>query len=292
MADDKTHVDAITGTATTGHDWDGIRELNTPLPRWWLWTFYLTIVWSIGYWVVYPTWPLVSSYTSGVFGWQSRDAVARDLDALKAQRAPMTNRLAAASLAEITADPALADFARAQGRPAFAENCAPCHGAGGGGAKGYPNLNDDDWLWGGKLEDLQQTIAFGVRSGNAKGRESLMPAFGRDGMLKHPEIVNVANYVRSLSNQATRPGANLSEGKKIFADNCAVCHGPDGKGNREYGAPNLADGIWLFGSDEATIIDVITNSRNGVMPAWAGRLDPVTIKALTVYVHTLGGGEK
>jgi cytochrome c oxidase cbb3-type subunit III len=292
MADDKVHVDAITGTATTGHDWDGIRELNTPLPRWWLWLFYATIVWGVGYWVVYPAWPLVSSYTAGVFGWQSRDAVARDLDALKAQRAPMTNRLAAASLAEITADPALADFARAQGRPAFAENCAPCHGAGGGGAKGYPNLNDDDWLWGGKLEDLQQTIAFGVRSGNAKGRESQMPAFGRDGMLKHPEIVNVANYVRSLSNLATRPGANLSEGKKIFADNCAVCHGPDGKGNREYGAPNLTDGISLFGSDEATIIDVITNSRGGVMPAWAGRLDPVTIKALTVYVHTLGGGEK
>jgi cytochrome c oxidase cbb3-type subunit 3 len=292
MADTKPHVDPVTGTATTGHDWDGIRELNTPLPRWWLWALYLTIVWAIGYWVVYPAWPLVSSYTTGAFGWQSRAAVATDLNDLKAQRAPMTTRLAAASLTEIAADPTLGDFARAQGRSAFAENCAPCHGAGGGGAKGYPNLNDDDWLWGGKLSDLHQTIEFGVRSGNAKARESQMPAFGKDGILKREEIVMVANFVRSLSGLATRHGADLGAGKKLFADNCAACHGETGKGNRELGAPNLTDGIWLFGSSEAAIIETITNSRGGVMPAWAGRLDPVTVKALAFYVHSLGGGEK
>jgi cytochrome c oxidase cbb3-type subunit 3 len=292
MADEKAHVDAFTGTATTGHEWDGIRELNTPLPRWWLWTFYLTILWSIGYWVVYPAWPLVSSYTVGTFGWQSRGAVARDLDELKTQRAPMTNKLAAASLSGIAADPTLADFARAQGRSAFVENCAPCHGAGGGGAKGYPNLNDDDWLWGGKIEQLHETIEFGVRSGHAKARESQMPAFGKDGMLKRDEIVNVANYVRSLSGLSTRTGADLSAGKKLFAENCNTCHGEDGKGNKELGAPNLTDGIWLFGSSEAAIVEVITNSRGGVMPAWTGRLDPVTIKALAFYVHSLGGGEK
>ena len=289
---DKTHVDAVTGTATTGHVWDGIRELNTPLPRWWLWLFYITIVWAVGYWIVYPAWPLVSSFTTGMLGWYSRAAVVTDLNELKTLRAPMTEKLAATPLVDIKNDQATADFAYAQGRSSFRENCGPCHGAGGGGAKGYPNLNDNDWLWGGTLEQIRETIEFGVRSGHAKAHESQMPAFGRDGMLKPDEIVTVANYVRSLSNLATRPGTDLAAGKKIYADICALCHGPEGKGNKEFGAPNLTDGIWLFGSDEATIIEVITNSRGGVMPAWGGRLDPVTIKALAYYVHTLGGGEK
>jgi cytochrome c oxidase cbb3-type subunit III len=292
MADQKPHVDAFTGTATTGHVWDGIRELNTPLPRWWLWLFYITIVWAIGYWIVYPAWPLVSSFTTGAFGWHSRTAIVTDLEELKTKRAPMNTRLAATALGDIKSDQALADFAYAQGRSVFRENCGPCHGAGGGGAKGYPNLNDNDWLWGGTLEQIQQTIEFGVRSGDAKGHESQMPAFGRDGMLKRDEIVIVANYVRSIANLSTRASASLAAGKKLFADNCAVCHGDEGKGNKELGAPNLTDGIWLFGSDEAALIEVITNSRGGVMPAWAGRLDPVTIKALAYYVHTLGGGEK
>jgi cbb3-type cytochrome c oxidase subunit III len=160
---DKHETDAITGTATTGHVWDGIRELNTPLPRWWLWLFYATIIWSMGYWIVYPSWPLVSSYTTGMFNWSSREAVVSDLDALKAQRGPMVAKLAAASLQEIVADPQLLEFARAQGRPAFGENCAPCHGAGGGGSKGYPNLNDNDWIWGGKLDEIAETIRHGIR---------------------------------------------------------------------------------------------------------------------------------
>jgi cytochrome c oxidase cbb3-type subunit III len=292
MAADKTEVDTITGTATTGHEWDGIRELNTPLPRWWLWLFYLTIVWAIGYWIVYPSWPLLSSFTAGTFGWNSRTAIVSDLNELKAMRAPMTAKLEATALAGIKSDQALADFTYAQGRSSFRENCGPCHGAGGGGAKGYPNLNDNDWLWGGTLEQIRETIEFGVRSGHAKARESQMPAFGRDGMLKADEIVAVANYVRALASLSTRPGTDLTAGKKLYADNCAVCHGPDGKGNKELGAPNLTDGIWLFGADEAAVVEVITNSRGGVMPAWAGRLDPMTIKALTFYVHSLGGGEK
>jgi cytochrome c oxidase cbb3-type subunit 3 len=292
MATDKPHVDAVTGTATTGHEWDGIRELNTPLPRWWLWLFYITIVWGIGYMIAYPAWPLVSSFTGGVLGWHSRTAIVSDLNELKTMRAPMTAKLEATKLADIKSDQALADFTYAQGRSSFRENCGPCHGAGGGGAKGYPNLNDNDWLWGGSLEQIQHTIEFGVRSGHTKSHESQMPAFGKDGILKANEIVTVANYVRSLANLSTRPGTNLETGKKLYADNCAVCHGPDGKGNRELGAPDLTDGIWLFGSDEATLIDVIANARGGVMPAWAGRLDPMTIKALTFYVHNLGGGEK
>jgi cytochrome c oxidase cbb3-type subunit III len=292
MAIEHTDVDSVTGTATTGHEWDGIRELNTPLPRWWLWTLYLTIVWAVGYWVVYPAWPLVSSFTTGALGWSSRGEVASELNDLKSLRAPMNTKLAATRLGDIKTDQVLADFTYAQGRASFRENCGPCHGAGGGGAKGYPNLNDNDWLWGGTLEQIQQTIEFGIRSGHQKARESQMPAFGKDKMLKADEIVNVANFVRELARLNTRPGTDLAAGRKIYADNCAVCHGPDGKGNRELGAPDLTDGIWLFGSDEAAIIEIVTNSRSSVMPAWAGRLDPVTIKALTYYVHSLGGGEK
>jgi cytochrome c oxidase cbb3-type subunit 3 len=272
--------------------WDGIRELDTPLPRWWLWVFYATIVWAIGYWVVYPSWPLVSSYTRGVFNWQSREAVVGDLAALKAQRGPLMDKLAASSLGDILADPQMLDFARAQGRVAFRENCAACHGAGGGGAKGYPNLNDDDWLWGGRLDDIALTLRHGIRSTDGKTRSGSMPAFGREGMLKRAEIDVVADYVRSLSGLPVAAGADLAAGRKVFADDCATCHGVAAKGNREMGAPNLTDAIWLYGSDKATIVDGLVNGRGGVMPAWAGRLDETTIKALAVFVHTLGGGER
>jgi cytochrome c oxidase cbb3-type subunit 3 len=277
---------------TTGHEWDGISELNTPLPRWWLWLFYATIIWAIGFWIVYPAWPTLTSYTGGMFGWHSRSAVVTDLAALQAQRGPMMNKLAAASLQQIEATPELLDFARVAGRRAFADNCAPCHGAGAGGAKGYPNLNDNDWLWGGKLADIQQTITHGARSGDDAGRQGSMPDFGRQNMLKPEEISNVADYVRSLSGLKAESGADLKAGAKIFADNCAVCHGPDGKGNREVGAPNLTDQIWLYAPDKKTIMEGIYGGRGGVMPAWSGKLSDVTIKALTVYVHTLGGGEK
>jgi cytochrome c oxidase cbb3-type subunit 3 len=286
-----TKVDAVTGTATTGHEWDGIRELNTPLPRWWVWVFYATIVWSVGYWLVYPAWPLVQSYTTGLFGYTNRAQVETDLADLKKVRGDKAATLAAVPLADIARDPALLAFARAQGKAAFGDNCAACHGSGAAGSKGYPNLNDDDWLWGGTLEQIHETIQYGARSGHKKMREAQMPAFGRDGMLKRDEIVTLANTVRSLAGLPTRAGTDLATGKRLFADNCAVCHGDAAKGNQELGAPNLTDAIWLYGSDEATIIDTITNSRASVMPAWIDRLDPVTVKSLAIYVHTLGGGK-
>jgi cytochrome c oxidase cbb3-type subunit 3 len=285
-------IDKLTGTSTTGHEWDGIRELNTPLPRWWLWLFYMTIVWAVGYWIVYPAWPLISNSTQGVLHWHTRSAVVSDLAALRAQRGAMMEKLTAASLIDIAGDPQLLDFARAQGRVAFADNCAPCHGAGGGGGKGYPNLNDDDWLWGGKLTDIENTIIHGARAADDKGHQGNMPAFGRDNILKAPEISAAADFVRSLSGLPTEAGADLTLGKKVFADNCAVCHGPEGKGNREVGAPNLTDKIWLYGPDKQTIMEGIRNGRGGVMPNWGGRLPEATIKALTVYVYTFGGGEK
>ena len=290
MANEQKQIDKLTGTATTGHEWDGIHELNTPLPRWWLWTFYACILWAIGYWVVYPAWPLLTSATQGTFGWHSRSAVVGELEALKLVRGPMVDKLASTPLADIEKDQQLLDFTRAYGRAVFVDNCAPCHGAGGGGATGYPNLNDDDWLWGGKLADIAQTITYGARAGNDKGRQGNMPPFA--GVLKPNEISAVADYVRSLSGLPTEKGADLAIGKKVFADNCAVCHGPDGKGNRELGSANLTDKIWLYGPDKETIMEGVTKGHGGVMPAWGGRLSEPTIKALAVYVHTLGGGEK
>lgn len=284
-------VDTVSGMSTTGHEWDGIRELNNPLPRWWLWSFYACIVWSVGYWVVYPAWPLVSTYTSGMLGWNSREAVQGQLADLRAQRAAFAGKLEAASLQEIEQNPELLAFARAQGRAAFGDNCAPCHGAGGGGAKGYPNLNDDDWLWGGTLDQIHTTISHGARSADPNAHMGDMPAFGRDSILPRAEVLAAADYVRSIAGLPPAPDAQIEKGKEVFAANCAACHGAEGKGNAELGAPNLTDAIWLYGSDRATIVAGITNGRGATMPAWTGRLDEGTIKALTVYVHTLGGGQ-
>jgi cytochrome c oxidase cbb3-type subunit 3 len=290
--DHKAPVDPHTGKTTTGHEWDGIAELNTPLPRWWVWTFYATILWALGYWIVYPAWPLLFGATNGVIGWHSRSAVEQDIAGLQTLRGPMTAKLASASLAEIEKTPELLSFARAAGAAVFAINCAPCHGAGAQGSKGYPNLNGDRWLWGGTLEQIQQTITHGARwDTDSETHMSLMPAFGRDGLLKREEVLAVADFVRSLSGSPAEPGADLAKGKEVFAANCAICHGPEGKGNQEVGAPNLTGQIWLYGSDRAAIIERVTNGGGGVMPAWGAKLDATTIKALTVYVHALGGGQ-
>ncbi len=288
---DHSEIDRVSGKSTTGHEWDGIKELNTPLPRWWVYTFYLTILWAVGYWFVYPAWPLLTSYTGGLLHYSSRADVAVELANLEKIRGDKMVALGAASLADIERDPALLAMARARGKTVFGDNCAPCHGTGAAGAKGFPNLNDDDWLWGGSLDQIMQTIQYGARSGNSKGHEGQMLAFGKDGVLKQDQIFQVANYVRSLSGLPTSQGYKSAEGGKIFAENCVACHGEDGKGNQDLGAPNLTDKIWLYGSDEATIIETVTNGRAGVMPAWEGRLDPATIKAMAVYVHSLGGGK-
>jgi cytochrome c oxidase cbb3-type subunit 3 len=283
--------DHVSGRSTTGHEWDGIKELNTPLPRWWVITFYATILWAIGYWIVYPAWPLLWSHTTGIWNYSTRADVASELANLEKIRGDKMVALGAASLADIEKNPALLALARARGKTVFGDNCAPCHGTGGAGAKGYPNLNDDEWLWGGSLDQISQTIQFGIRSGHQKSHESAMLAFGKEGVLKADQIETVANYVRSLSGLPTSAGFDAAAGAKLFKDNCTSCHGDNGKGNQELGAPDLTDKIWLYGSDEATLIETIANGRAGVMPAWVGRLDPTTIKALTVFVHSLGGGK-
>lgn len=284
--------DAITGTATTGHEWDGIKELNTPLPRWWINVFYATILWSVGYWIVYPAWPLISSHTTGVFGYSSRADVAQELVDLKTKRGAQAAGLEKASLDDIKKSPDLSRIALAQGKAAFGDNCVPCHGVGGVGAKGYPNLVDDEWIWGGSLAEVEQTIQHGIRSTNDKDtRIGDMMAFGKQGILKKDEIEAVVDYARSLAKLDVAKTSDLAKGKELYATNCESCHGPDAKGNKDMGAPNLTDAIWLYGSDRASMIETVTNGRAGVMPAWTGRLDAVTIKSLTVYVNSLGGGK-
>jgi cytochrome c oxidase cbb3-type subunit III len=291
MHDDKIHVDAKTGKTTTGHDWDGIQELNTPLPRWWLWTFYATIVWSLAYCVVYPAWPTLSGGSTGMFDWHSRASVAEELAQLQTTRAPILKKLQDAKLEDIESNAELLSAARMVGGVAFANNCSACHGAGAQGAKGYPNLNDDDWIWGGRLGDIRMTIEHGVRwEADKETRSGAMPAFGRDGVLTPQQVSDVADFVRTM---ADLPDALAPEvvGEKLYNDNCAACHGVDGEGNSSMGAPSLFDRIWLYGSDKPTIVNRIVNGGGGVMPAWKDRLDDVTIKALTVYVHSLGGGK-
>ena len=289
MATNK-EVDSVSGTETTGHEWDGIKELNTPLPRWWLVIFYACIAWAIGYWVLMPAWPTLTGYTHGLLGYSQRAAVATALDKLKVQRAAEAANLDKTSLAQIVATPKLLDFAMAEGHSAFGDNCAPCHGSGAQGSNGYPNLNDDDWLWGGTLTDIQHTITVGVRSTSPDTRQSQMPAFGRDKILKPAQIDDLTEYVVHLSGRSADTKA-VARAKPLYETNCAACHGPDGKGSRMFGAPNLTDRIWLYGGTRADIRGQIVNGRGGVMPTWAGRLSPETIKSLAVYVHSLGGGE-
>jgi cytochrome c oxidase cbb3-type subunit 3 len=283
-------TDAVSGTETTGHEWDGIKELNTPLPRWWLWTFYATILWAVGYWIVMPAWPLVTSYTKGVLGHSSRAMVAERLAGARAAQGVYRERIEAASLEEIRADPELLEFAGAGGRSAFAVNCSQCHGLGAAGSVAYPNLNDDDWLWGGTLEQIALTVRVGVRSDHEEARVGDMPGFVRDEVLGREEVEEVAEYVLSLSGRSENPAA-AKRGAVLFEENCVACHQEGGMGNREVGAPNLADGIWLYGGEREALTDIIGQGRAGVMPAWSTRLDPATIKQLAVYVHSLGGGE-
>ncbi len=286
----KKEIDDVSGTQTTGHEWDGIKELDTPMPRWWLGLFWATIVWAIGYWIVYPAWPGISSYTHGLLDHSQRDRVTADVASLKAARADREKALGRASLSDIQTNPDLLQFAMAAGKTAFGDNCAGCHGAGGQGAPGYPNLNDDVWLWGGKLGDIEHTITVGVRSTSPQTRQSEMPGFGRDGILKPAQIDDLVEYVVHVSDRSADAGA-VRRATPLFADNCAACHGPAGRGNRTMGAPNLTDNEWEYGSTRDAIKDQIWNGHGGVMPTWGGRLSPEEIKALAVYVHSLGGGE-
>ena len=288
---DRKRIDAATGTETVGHEWDGIEELDTPMPRWWLWALYASIVWGVIYTILYPAWPLVDSATAGVLDWSSRGVLAKELSAEEARKAPIRSAIAVIPVEQLQANPQLWQAAVEGGRAAFRVNCVQCHGSGAAGSPGYPNLNDDNWLWGGDIAAIHFTIAHGIRQpGHGETRMSQMPAFGRDGMLQADQIDDLVSHVRVLSG-AEKASASSRRGAELFAQNCAACHGPGGEGDRTFGAPDLADPIWLYGGDRQTLTATITNSRYGVMPSWGNRLDPVTVKMLAAYVHSLGGGE-
>ena len=275
---------------TTGHSWDGIEELNNPLPRWWLWTFYACIIWAIGYSILYPAWPLVKGATPGLLHWSSRGAVAQDIKTYEKANAPMNALLDKTDLTKVAADPKLDRYAKNAGAAVFRTYCMQCHGAGAAGNKGFPNLLDDDWLHGGTINAIYTTILHGVRSPSDPDTRPApqMPAWGT--MLEPKQITDVVEYVLQISGQKN-DAAQAAAGKEVFANNCAACHGPDGKGNQQMGAPNLTDAIWLYGGDKATITETVMNGRAGVMPSWNSKLSDAQIRAVAIYVHGLGGGK-
>ena len=290
MSHKNVETDDATGVETTGHEWDGIKELNNPLPKWWLYTFYACIVWGLGYMIAYPAWPLLDSYTKGLLGYSQRAVVTSEVVKARQAQAKFRDEIAKTPIEKIKSKPELLRFAMAGGKAAFGDNCAPCHGRGAQGAPGYPNLNDDDWLWGGKITDIKQTIEHGIRAADEDTRSNDMPKFGIDGLLEAAQINDVAEYVLSLTGKSTDKAA-AQKGKVIFEEQCAACHGDKGQGMPELGGPRLNDAIWLYGSSKEDIVRQIKIGRGGLMPAWASRLDPVTIKSLAVYVHSLGGGQ-
>jgi cytochrome c oxidase cbb3-type subunit 3 len=285
-------IDELSGTQTTGHEWDGIKELDTPLPRWWVWTFYATIVFSIGYVIYYPAIPLIETSTAGISGVTARGELEKTMAAVGARQAEKLEQLKNTPLEEVAQKEDLYRYAVAGGESLFKVYCSQCHGSGAQGAAGYPNLNDDDWIWGGSVEAIYTTIAHGVRNeDDEEARVSEMPAFGRDQILEKPAVRSIAAYVRKLSGQ-DHDAALAEQGATPYAENCAACHGEDGKGNRDLGAPNLADAIWLYGGSRDEIITQINAPRHGVMPPWLKRLGEARVKQLALYVHSLGGGEK
>ncbi|SDT94505.1 cytochrome-c oxidase, cbb3-type subunit III [Stappia sp. ES.058] len=292
MADmHKKDVDQVTGVETTGHEWDGLKELNNPLPKWWLYIFYATIVWAIGYWVVYPSWPLISGYTAGVLGDSQRANALAAYQADLAERSQIGEKLINAPLEEIRSTQSLLEFALANGEAAFGDNCAACHGSGAEGSAGYPNLQDDNWIWGGSLDAIHTTLQHGIRAANDETRFGDMPAFGRDEILDKEQITQVANYVGSQAGMEPEAGVDIAAGETVFIENCAACHGEDLQGIQEMGAPSLVANNYLYERSIDGIAAQVTAPRNGVMPAWSPRLEPATVKSLAVYVHSLGGGE-
>lgn len=278
---------------TTGHSWDGIEEYDNPMPRWWVWVFYACIVWGIGYSIAYPAWPLIHGATQGLLGPTLRTEVVAEIARFDEANAPIKAKLNAADLASIPSNDELKTYAISAGASVFKNNCAQCHGSGAAGVqgKGYPNLLDNDWLWGGDMEAIHTTIAHGIRNTtDGDARYSQMPSFGKDGILEKAQIDDVVEHVLQISGQ-DHDAAMAEAGATVFAENCAACHGDAGMGNRDFGAPNLTDAIWLYGGDRKTLVQTVTYSRFGVMPAWNVRLSEDEIRSVATYVHSLGGGE-
>jgi len=288
--DNKKDIDELSGVETTGHEWDGLKELNNPLPRWWVWVFIVTIIWSAWYFVIYPSWPTLSGATTGTSGYTQFKELKDSQKEIEARQAAYLDRFKTSSFEDILDNNELYAFAMAGGASSFKDNCATCHGSGAAGGKGYPNLNDDDWIWGGQIDEIHDTLLHGIRvQGDLDTRQSQMPAFGKDKLLTKKEIEAVVDYALTLSGH--QKTASYTQGATIFKNQCASCHGMDGRGDHEFGAPNLTDKIWLYGGDHEDVYKTVYNSRAGMMPSWKNRLDPNTIRQLAIYIHQLGGGE-
>lgn len=291
MSKKPTKPDPNQGVDTTGHEWDGIEELNNPLPRWWLWTFYATVVWGLAYTVAYPAWPMITQATPGLLGYSSRAAVAADIDRFREANAPLDNRIVEMELVDVRADDDLNRYAVQGGAAVFRTYCSQCHGSGAAGveAGGYPNLLDDDWLWGGTLDDIYFTVAHGIRyDPDPDTRFSQMPAYGE--ILEADEIAAVVEYVLKLSGQ-DHDATLAAAGAETFELECAACHGDNGEGIVELGAPNLSNNIWLYGGTREAILESVTYARYGIMPNWKDRLTEAQMRKVALYVHQLGGGQ-
>jgi cytochrome c oxidase cbb3-type subunit III len=278
-------------TPTTGHSWDGIEEYDNPMPRWWLWTFYATIVWAFGYMVLYPAWPMISQATPGILGYSTRGELDQRMEEFEARNAQWFDRLVETELTQIADDADLNRFAVQAGGAVFRAHCSQCHGSGAAGvqASGYPNLLDDDWLWGGTIEDIHHTVAHGIRNEtDPDARWSQMPAFGE--ILSNDEIEQVVQFVRAMSGQ-DHDAELATPGAEVYELNCAACHGEQGEGDQFQGAPRLNDAIWLYGGSEDAIRHTVRYSRFGVMPAFSERIREAEVRAVAIYVHQLGGGE-
>lgn len=281
--------DRVTGRMTTGHEWNGIEELETPIPRVVFFFLGATILFSLICWVLYPTWPLGTTFTKGVTGFDQRNLVTEQVAKADAERASAwAGKVETMSYADIEADPVLMQPVKEAGRTLFVDNCAVCHGVSATGGPGFPNLTAKSWLWGGEPEAIEETIKVGINSTNDDTRVSQMMAFGRDGVLAPEQISNVVSYVRSLSG-AEGDAAKIEAGKEVFAANCVACHGDNAKGSHDVGAPDLTDHFWIYGGDVNSVYTSVYSGRQGHMPHWDARLSPLQVKLLTVYVHTLDG---
>ena len=287
----KAERDPFTGHMTTGHEWNGITELNTRVPRAVYFFLIATALFAIGYWILMPAWPLGTTYTKGLLGIDQRTTVADALQAAALDRATWETRIATQSFEQIQADPQLMAVVRQTGHTLFGDNCAACHGRNAAGGKGFPNLTTASWLWGGTPDKIAETIRVGINSSHPDSRTSQMLAFGRDGMLPRGDIENVVAFVRSLSMKSDATMEQLAAGQELFAKNCASCHGEKAAGNPDLGAPNLTDKFWIYGCDLQTVFHTVWGGRQGHMPTWEGRLSEVDRKILALYLVDLRRAE-
>lgn len=286
-------IDPVTGHVTTGHDWGGIKELNTPFPKIALWFLIGTFVYSLIAWVLLPTWPLGSTYTKGILGVDQTTDAEADHAQLVERRAHWRDEFASDDFAALADDPQIMSIAMPEMRRLFVDNCAACHGLqgqghDGKGGPGFPALNDADWLWYAEPEDIADVIRVGINSAHPETYFAQMPAFGRDGMLSREEIDLLVPYVAGLHDGSADPDGEAAE---IFADTCASCHGDGGTGGLGSGAPSLADEGWIYGGTTADIRRTLMNGREGHMPAWEARLSTEERHMLALYIAGLSQGD-